>query len=111
MEDRFLGPTISNRHQPEAALMNHFSSQQGFSIPRWLAVVGLAILLVVAVSTVWVLLHPPQARVAQFGQIWQVYSFSPKVSATTYNSPSGGATIIWVSGMDNGEKPVNGGSS
>jgi hypothetical protein len=37
---------------------------------------------------------------SHFGEIWQVYSFKPEVTATTYESRAGNATIIWVSGMD-----------
>ena len=32
-----------------------------------------------------------------FGEIWQVYTYKPEVSATAYNSKSGNATVIWVS--------------
>jgi len=42
---------------------------------------------------------------SQFGEIWQVYSFKPEVTATAYNSYLGDATIIWLSGMDYEESP------
>ncbi len=37
---------------------------------------------------------------SQFGEIWQVYSFKPEVTASTYDSRAGDATIIWLSGID-----------
>lgn len=36
---------------------------------------------------------------SQFGNILNVYSYSPEITATAYNSTSGEATIIWISGL------------
>jgi hypothetical protein len=35
-----------------------------------------------------------------FSKILQVYSFTPEIAATAYNSRDGNATIIWLSGID-----------
>ena len=47
----------------------------------------------------WNRSHPPTPTAGNFGKILQLYSFKPDVTATAYNSKSGGATIIWMSGL------------
>ncbi|MBI4024297.1 MAG: hypothetical protein HY360_04905 [Verrucomicrobia bacterium] len=34
-----------------------------------------------------------------YSDIWQVYTFSPSVTPTTYHSGNAGATIIWLDGL------------
>ncbi|MDD2710149.1 MAG: hypothetical protein PHV34_19370 [Verrucomicrobiae bacterium] len=63
--------------------------------------VPLVVMLIMG-GLIW-FLRPVARNGSQFGEIWQVYSFHPKVSATTYESKQGNATIIWVSGMDGDE--------
>lgn len=83
------------------------SRPSGFAAPRWLAGVGLVGVLIAGVVIGWLCLQTDDSPPPRFCEIWQVYSFTPNVSATTYNSTSGNATIIWVSGMDNGEKSAD----
>lgn len=49
---------------------------------------------------VWFTLMPNKTVSDRFGRILNVYSFKPEVTATAYNSKSGNATIIWLSGVD-----------
>lgn len=95
----FMNPRRSTRPSVKP------SRPSGFAAPRWLAGVGLVAALIAGVAIGWRCLQSDDSHPPQFCEIWQVYSFTPNVSATTYNSASGDATIIWVSGMDNGEKP------
>ncbi len=48
----------------------------------------------------WNQAHPPAPASDGYGKILSLYSFKPDVAATTYESKSGGATIIWLSGAD-----------
>ena len=50
--------------------------------------------------TAWFISTPKRPSPTDFGKVLQVYSFKPEVTATTYNSKLGDATIIWLSGME-----------
>ena len=78
--------------------------QKWFDLRLALAFVAAA-LIGIGAAGVWLRSHKLPPSAPQFGEIWQVYSFHPDVSATAYNSPSGNATIIWISGMDYEESP------
>lgn len=48
----------------------------------------------------WFALSSKIFRSTKFGTISQICSFTPEVTATTYNSKPGNATVLWLSGMD-----------
>jgi hypothetical protein len=50
-----------------------------------------------ALAGAWALRHFGAPR---FSKLWELYSYSTNVAATAYESPRGGATVIWVSGAD-----------
>ncbi len=64
--------------------------------PKFL--IALALLIALAGGALWWGLR----RRAEhgFSQLWELYSYSSNVVATAYESPRGGATVIWVSGAD-----------
>ncbi len=68
-------------------------------IRSFLGVMFMAIV-VVCIAKLWPSEPRSEKGPAQFSEMWQVYTFRPEVSATSYNSKSGNATIIWVSGID-----------
>ena len=50
-------------------------------------------------GTWWLVRHRTGAR-HHFSKLWNLYSFNPNVAATSYESKRGGATVIWISGLD-----------
>lgn len=69
--------------------------------PRYRVAGLIACAILLAFGLGWMIRsQPPRPSQPGFGKILDLYSFNPDVAATAYNSKSGNATIIWVSGMD-----------
>ncbi len=71
-----------------------------FSSDRWMLPTATAFAtasLVVALGYFWLRAHPRQS---QFTQVDGVKGFGAEVSATSYDSKSANATVVWVSGFD-----------
>lgn len=65
--------------------------------------VGLAFVLgLLALVGWWGIRHRASLR---FSKLWELYSYNSSVAATAYESPRGGATVIWISGMDDPTDP------
>jgi hypothetical protein len=68
-----------------------------FGIPRWtIGIASVATILCLLVVTA----HRHDEKKSDFGNISSLYSFHPHVSATSYPSTSGNATIVWLTGLD-----------
>ncbi len=89
----FMWSRVKARIANEKISHRSWSDRLGiwFSLPR----LAWAIVILMIVGAAFQMI--PRSR---YGDIWQVYSFKPEVTATAYNSKAGNATVIWVAGMD-----------
>jgi hypothetical protein len=81
----------SEAKKPRSSLLESVRSL--FTLPRWQWAAAVIALFV------GLMIFQNKTSKPQFGNILDVYSFSPDVTATAYNSTSGDATIIWISGL------------
>ncbi|MCC7518490.1 MAG: hypothetical protein IT578_04815 [Verrucomicrobiae bacterium] len=69
---------------------------RGRIVPSFLVALGVALGLAALVAG-WVVRHHAGRP---FSKLWEIHSYSTNVAVVAYESPKGGATVLWVSGAD-----------